>query len=231
MKKIDLNASQTQNTTRKKLKPDNKGPGDEQYGSNLDDLDETVDADTVGENDSDERIYDDEIATVKRIPEQIYEKIPGATLLQKLTTVTFMMICLLTCMLSIRILKHVKTMRDYEIPENVVISETDTQVPETEEIEYIEQVTYSPTEAAKLELANANGGKNWSPSLSCPYTWSFKSDYTYDSAKIQCVWLCTHDDTGEILAIRVGTYNGGTNDFSDVTIYNTVAGVKYVAAD
>lgn len=178
-----------------------------------------------------ETTYDDEIASVDRIPEKIYEKVPGTTRLQKLTTISFISICLVICIFCIRVFSHIKTMSDYEIPEDAVIAEESDISEEEEDVDYVEQVTYSPTEAAMAELANANNGHDWSIAFTCPFTWSFKSDYKYDSAKINCVWLCTNDDTGELIAIRVATYNGSDNTFSDASVYTTLIGGKYIAAD
>lgn len=173
--------------------------------------------------------YDDETATVERIPEKIYEKVPGMTLVQKLTTVSFIVICGLICIFAIRTVGHLKTMKGYEIPENTVVE--DTESTEDENVEYVNQVTYNPKEAAEAELASADNGKDWSSKMKCPYTWTFKSDYEYSSARIKCIWLCTHDETGELLAFRVADYNGGTNEFSDASVYMTQIGGSYIAAD
>lgn len=174
--------------------------------------------------------YDDETATVERVPEKIYEKVPGMTLLQKLTTISFIVICGLICIFSVRTLNHVRTMKGYEIPENTVVEES-TESTEDENVEYVNQITYSPKAAAERELANSNNGTDWSLSLKCPYTWTFKSDYEYGSAKVNCVWLCTHNDTGELLAFRVAEYDGTTDEFSDGSIYMTMIGGNYIAAD
>jgi hypothetical protein len=67
--------------------------------------------------------------------------------------------------------------------------------------------------------------------FTCPHTWTFKSDYEYSSANIRCVWLCTNDDTGELLAFRVADYNGASNEFTDPEVYVTKIGDTYNAAD
>lgn len=181
-----------------------------------------------------QKIYDEEVATVEsveRIPEKIYEKMPGTTRLQKLTTVSFIVICALICVFAVKTLGYVRTMSELKIPENAEIAETEDSSTEDAEVEYITQVAYSPTEAANRVLAESNNGKDWIGALDCPYTWTFKSDYEYNAARIQCLWLCTHNETGELLAFRVADYNGGTDEFDDENVYVTMIGGQYFAVD
>lgn len=177
--------------------------------------------------------YDEEIATVEKIPEKIYQKTPGTTLLQKLTTISFMVICLLICIFAIKTLGHVRTMAELKIPEDAVVEDVAVEEPtEPEEnVEYIEAVTYSPTEAATKALAEADNGKDWLSAITSPHTWTFKSDYEYSGARIHCVWLCTDDATGDLLAFRVAEYNAGTDEFKNATIYVTAVGGEHFAVD
>lgn len=183
--------------------------------------------------------HEDEIATVKKVPEKIIEKIPGATLLQKLTTVLFIFICVLICIFSIKTMHHFQKMNDYKLPENAVVDSSqsggnnaDNKADDTENVEYVNQVTYSPSDAAKQEMADSDNGKDWMAyPFTCPYTWSFKSDYEYASAKIECIWICTNNDTGELLAFRVADYDASSNEFSNASIYTTKIGGTYIEAN
>ena len=178
------------------------------------------------------RSYDEEIAIVEKIPEKIYNKTPGTTLLQKLTTVSFIVICALVCIFSLKTLSHVRKMSELKIPENFVMEETNnTDTNVEEEIEYIESVTYSPTAAANKVLAEANNGKDWLGAITSPHTWTFKSDYEYSGARIQCIWLCTDDATGDLLAFRVAEYNAGTDEFKNESTYVTTVGGEHFAVD
>lgn len=177
--------------------------------------------------------YDEETATVERIPEKIYNKTPGTTLLQKLTTISFMLICVLVCIFSVKTLSHVRKMSELKIPEDVTIENTSNEnsTINEEEIEYVETITYSPTNAAMRELAEANNGKDWLGAITSPHTWTFKSDYKYNSARIQCIWLCTDDATGDLLAFRVAEYNAGTDEFKNESTYVTTVGGEHFAVD
>lgn len=178
--------------------------------------------------------YDEEIATVKKLPEKIYKNTPGTTLLQKLTTMSFVAICLLICIFSVKTLGHVRKMAELKIPENAIVEDITTEDTETnsdDTVEYVEAVTYSPTDAAMRELAEANNGKDWLGAITSPHTWTFKSDYEYSGARIQCIWLCTDDATGDLLAFRVAEYNAGKDEFDDETIYVTAVGGEHFAVD
>jgi hypothetical protein len=176
-------------------------------------------------------VYDNETASVERIPEKIYDKVPGSTLLQKLTTISYILICAVIFVFALRTLKHINTMSDYDIPEDTVSTDESTESTE-ENIEYVNEVTYSPTELANELAAATNNYQDWAASINkCSRTWTFESDYEYSSAKVMCIWLCTNDDTGELLAFRVADYNGSKNEFTDPEMFITKIGEKYDAAD
>lgn len=177
-------------------------------------------------------LNDVETAVVSKLPEPIADKVTKATISQKITSALLITICILTVVLAFKIFGHMSTMSDYEIPDDAVISEviTDTETEDTEDTIYVDEVVYNPSAAASILTERENSNGLWI-GLQCDYTWTFKSGYDYRSAKIDCLWVCTNDSTGEVLAYHTGVYNGATDSFEDEVTKLTMKGENYLGVD
>lgn len=163
-----------------------------------------------------------------------------STRLQNLTTISFMAVCIVLGLIILKVFTHASIMSKYEIPDEFYLMDIKGEENETEEnVEYIEEVTYNPSEAghalAKAQNEYVSGadllGERLWLSSKLNYTWSFKSGYEYRSAKIDCIWICTEDQTGDVLAIHTATYDGGTDTFINGKTQVTHKGVGHLAAD
>lgn len=186
-------------------------------------------------NDTDP-VYDNNAGTVGRIHNDDDSDVKtDPTLMNKLTLTLLMAICAVIITLCIRYMSYRNKMDTYAIPEDAYALSIDEAgySPEIsdENIEYINQVTYNPSEAAARELGDAINIDKWGITFTCPYTWSFKSGYDYDYVKIPCVWVCTNDETGEVIAVKTATYDCINDEFEEIHIYYTKIGGKYIAAD
>ena len=179
-------------------------------------------------------LTDVETAVVSKLPEPIAEKVTSATIPQKITSVLLIITCVLTVMLAFKIFGHASAMANYEIPDDAVVQEEVVSAEDDTETEddtiYVDEVVYNPSTAAGLLTERENSNGIW-VSLQCNYTWTFKSGYDYRAARVDCLWVCTNDDTGEVLAYHTGIYNGGTESFENEETILTLKGAQYLGAN
>ena len=59
------------------------------------------------------------------------------------------------------------------------------------------------------------------------WTWEFQSTYEFTSLKVDVIWLCRDNATGDLLAYATGVYDSSLNVFTDVTCVETSIGYTY----
>lgn len=186
----------------------------------------------------------DEIEGVPRVQTETDNKpVMKKLSVERLTTITFMLICFVIFLFAIRVISHSRIMKGYAIPENAIISENASENNQNnEETDYVNEVVYNPSELgkklAKLQNDFSAAGDDlmgeplwYSGKSDCNYKWKFMSGYDYRSAKIECIWICKDVDTGKILAFHTAVYNGGTNKFENGITKVTEEGVENRAVD
>lgn len=67
----------------------------------------------------------------------------------------------------------------------------------------------------------------WLPYVAYPYTWQFCTTYDFSDEKVDCVWLCHIDETGDLVAYANAVYDTNTKIFGDITVVKTGAITQY----
>lgn len=182
------------------------------------------------------------IASVEKVNSDTLEnKSQKSTLLQKLTTIFFIVIVIIACLLTIRIFFHIRSMQKYNIPDDALVAENSTQDTEDkEDVKYVNEVVYNPSDLGNAladaqndfsgadDLESLQGEQLWYNGAGG--TWKFMSGYDYQSSSIDCVWIC-YNSKKEILAYHTAQYDGGTNTFKNGNTEYTKKGAESIGAD
>ena len=83
---------------------------------------------------------------------------------------------------------------------------------------------------ALLDEKSQNKRVPWYGDDQTDFTWRFCSTYNFSGNSVPVVWLCENNDTKEVYAYAVGTYNASTGLFSDVDYGLTYAGNEHIPA-